>query len=89
MLSLTQAREKAAAALRAPIHSEWSPPWCSHVRGYFEERVLYPEPEPQRYVVICEQCGDEHRGACATGAVRNHVAHFASVHTHRDPFGPG
>jgi len=66
----------------------YSPPWCLHVEGSYEPRVLDREtmiPEPQRVYAVCRECKAEFRTTCASGQVRAHIAQFARVHLHRDP----
>ena len=78
--------EKDTAKLwRAPVVSTWAPQWADHIIGVFGERALGLDGfEPQKYRCFCFFCRTEHQGECATGAVRNHVCHFASAHVHCD-----
>jgi hypothetical protein len=82
MTELEKLLAETASLFRAPVYSHWSPQWASHVIGLFGERT----EEGQRYRCYCTICGIEHRGVCLTGAVRNHVTHFAAAHYHKDPF---
>jgi len=80
-------RKETEALFREPVDSMWSPAWAPHVVGFFTKRqVGLDGPEPQKYRCYCTTCNVEHRGECATGAIRSHVSHFAAVHLHRDPF---
>ena len=69
---------------------------------YESDREIGPSgmPDPQQVIAVCAvckarckcqpdrlcHCGAEWRTACSTGAVRQHIARFAAVHLHRDPF---
>jgi len=66
---------------------EWSPSWGgSHVKGRYTVRTFDGGmPEPQRIECSCAKCGARWKGECLTGAVRKHIARFASVHAHVDP----
>jgi len=68
---------------------QWRPPYAMHVLGEYDRREHDPVtglPEPQRVRMVCEQCGATWQTMCATGQVRSHIARFASIHLHRDPF---
>jgi hypothetical protein len=70
---------------------EWRPPWAPHVVGQIERAAWDHETgmrEPQRWVVVCERCRAVYRGECHSGQPRTHVARFARLHLHADPFGP-
>lgn len=59
--------------------------------GEFPEREFDPETgvaEPQVVRMRCSSCGDQHQVTCTTGAVRQWILRFASLHLHRDPMGP-
>lgn len=67
---------------------EWSPEYAPHVRGRYTERVWDPvlrAHEEQRVEARCEVCGQEWKGWCTSGHVRDKVATFARLHLHRDP----
>jgi hypothetical protein len=69
----------------------YSPPWCAHVVGEYEERTYDPEtgaPEEQRVRMRCGKCGATAQATCLTGHTRDHVANFALAHYHADPFVP-
>ncbi len=71
----------------ADLTESYSPRWAPHVVGRYERRAFDPTlhvHEPQRYVVTCAACGAEHRGECASGMVRDHIATFARVHVHAE-----
>jgi hypothetical protein len=70
----------------------YSPPWCPHVVGEFPDRVVDPatgEHEPQVVRLRCAVCGDQHQVTCTTGAVRQWVLRYGTVHLHRDPLQTG
>jgi hypothetical protein len=61
---------------------EWSPPGSS-VTGRYES----PEFEdgrrlPQAVEARCEACGEQWRGTCESGRVREKIARFATLHRH-------
>lgn len=68
---------------------EWSPLWARHVVAKIAKRVVDEDgmPESQRVDIVCTTCGKEWRGGCTSGAPRNLVSRFATVHVHcsRDP----
>lgn len=69
----------------APVMSSYTPQWCQHVVGFFGIRDTdSPVPE-QRWRACCLKCGGDTRGVCITGAVANHITHFAAQHLHRNP----
>lgn len=71
--------------------STYSPAWAQHVIGTFPERQVDPETgqaEPQLVRMRCTKCGDQHQVMCSTGAVRQWVLRYATVHLHRDALGP-
>jgi hypothetical protein len=80
-----QLRAETEQLFREPVVSQWSPSWAQHVVGYFGA-FHGTEDEPQKYRCVCFICGAHHLGECKTGAVRNHVTHFAAAHFHKDPF---
>lgn len=66
---------------------EWSPDAHPHVKGRYTQREFEDgEPQPQRVEAHCTLCKTDWQGECKTGAVRSHIARFAAVHAHRDPF---
>lgn len=65
---------------------EYSPAWCPHVKGIFT-RAVDPEtgaPEPTWVTCSCGICGDIYRVRCESGAPRQWVLKFATLHVHRD-----
>lgn len=67
----------------------WVPPGApAHVSGMYEEREWdeFGQPEPQKVTAACDKCGAAWQTTCASGSVRSHIARFAAVHAHRDPF---
>lgn len=67
----------------------YSPPWAPHVIGEYPERVIDRETgqaESQLINMSCSKCNDTHQHTCDSGAVRQWILRYASVHLHRDPF---
>lgn len=71
----------------APEWEEWSPNAIPHVKGRYEKRRFneHKLPLPQHWEALCEKCGQKYGGPCMTGAVRTHIAAFATKHIHADP----
>ena len=72
---------------KARVLGHWSPPWAPHVVGFYSDRddISSSDKVGQKWRTYCLTCNTEQRGVCPTGAVLNHVTHFAQVHLHRDP----
>lgn len=69
---------------------KYSPQWAPHVEGEFEPTKTNEEgaPEPNLVRIKCNVCGATHQVKCMSGAPRQWVLKFATVHAHRDPFAP-
>jgi len=66
----------------------WSPAYAPHVLGRYTVREFDPETglaEEQQVEATCSRCHATFQRRCASGLVRDHIARFALVHTHRDP----
>jgi hypothetical protein len=61
----------------------FSPGWCPHVVGTYEENDGEFE---QKYSIVCNKCGATWGPTiCNSGLVRQHIGNFALAHIHRDP----
>ena len=77
---------------------KWIPPWAPHVVGEYDMPREFREdglPEAQWVEMTCThaECASRpkphYRVPCTSGNVRQHVARFALVHMHKDPFEGG
>ena len=69
--------------------TEYSPSWAAHVVGRWSKRVKDEIEgwEPQKVEITCTACKTVWKGECTSGATRNLVSKFATVHVPcvRDP----
>lgn len=68
---------------------EYRPNWAKHCIGIYQPRSFDPETgelEEQKIELTCEKCGTVAKATCKRGNPREHVAHFAIAHLHKDPF---
>ena len=69
------------------------PPWAPHVRATYPPRVVDEDGKSEQVInmycehALCAATNRHYRVVCTSGAVRGHIATFALVHAHRDPFG--
>ena len=72
------------------MSEEFRPLFAQHVVGYIPREVFGEDGqiEPATVRMVCEACGDKHQIKCATGAYRQWVTKFATIHLHRDPLAP-
>lgn len=74
-----------------PWFGVWSPPWATHVKGYWTERETDPDtklPLPQDIYMCCEHCKGEFNTTCSTGSIKTHITRFGWIHLHKDAFDP-
>jgi hypothetical protein len=65
----------------------YSPNWAPHVVGAFERKADEDgNPEPIWIELTCSRCGEQGRTKCVTGAPRQQILRWATIHAHRDPF---
>ena len=74
---------------KKPKRSEYVPKWAPHIQGWYEQREtdevtgeVYEAPVGAE----CTICGQKFRRMCLSGLFRQHIANFALVHAHKDPF---
>lgn len=64
----------------------FSPKWCPHVSGQYDRGFdADGKPEPTWVELSCSFCHETYKIKCESGAPRQHVLRWASVHLHRDP----
>lgn len=61
---------------------EYRPLWADHVVGTYEREVDKETglPEPTTVRMKCEKCGATHQHKCTSGAPRQWILRFATVH---------
>lgn len=79
--------------MRSQRWIQWSPPWATHVKGEYTERVRGDDGrcEPQKVRMTCTftnpegvVCGATWQTTCASGNVCSHINNFAKAHAHQD-----
>lgn len=72
-----------------PQRHEFVPKWALHIKGWYEKREVDEETLEVYEAPVgaeCTICGVKFQRMCASGLFRTHIANFALVHAHKDPF---